>query len=276
MNDQDLNALLGEAASSAEPLPDGPGLRRRLRQVDLRRRLGAMSAAVAVVASVTVGVAAAWPEPPTAVDVKVGGDPEVGHDPAPDPNVPEPVPAPADDEDAAGPAVPFLGGETHDVAAASPALPAEPTLVLDFGAGFELAPIEAPTPGPSAPAHPPAAAAPEVAHEPVPRPTTAPAHDQEEAAPKKKRKAKQTAFTAVAQYGSCEEPIPYDMYSGTTAPGATVTITSPWSATTTTTAAGDGHWSVRVTFEAAPVGQPFTVTAASGGRTVGLSFVRTG
>ena len=84
------------------------------------------------------------------------------------------------------------------------------------------------------------------------------------------------AAAASAQYGSCEEPIPYDNYSGTAAPGATVTITSPWSATTTATADSSGHWAAQVTFEAAPVDEPFTVTISSGGDSVGLGFVRTG
>jgi len=84
-----------------------------------------------------------------------------------------------------------------------------------------------------------------------------------------------SAFTAAALYGSCEEPIPYDEYSGKAAPGASITVSSPWSTTTNTTADDNGDWWVRVEFPSAPVGAPFAVNVSDGSTSVDLDFVRT-
>lgn len=81
------------------------------------------------------------------------------------------------------------------------------------------------------------------------------------------------SFTAAARYGSCELDPPYDEYSGTAAPGATVTITSPYSDPVQVTAAGDGTWAVTVFFPSAPANETFTVSLSDGTETVGLAFV---
>lgn len=73
-------------------------------------------------------------------------------------------------------------------------------------------------------------------------------------------KAQGWEFSAVQTYGSCSEPIPYDIFSGTAKPGSTVTITSPYGSGSTT-ADAEGAWSLRVDFETAPHGEPFEVKA---------------
>lgn len=67
-------------------------------------------------------------------------------------------------------------------------------------------------------------------------------------------------FTANQKYGSCELPVPYDVFSGTTKPGAAVTIASPYG-NGTTTANGEGVWSVKVEFPTAPYNETFVVSA---------------
>ncbi|MDW3218724.1 MAG: hypothetical protein R8F63_08935 [Acidimicrobiales bacterium] len=99
-----------------------------------------------------------------------------------------------------------------------------------------------------------------------PTTTTAPTTTTTEAA---------VAFTAQARYGSCEEDPPYDEYSGTAAPGATITVTSAYNATTQTTADGNGDWFVRVEFPTAPVDEHFDVTVGDGTDSQVFDFVRT-
>lgn len=104
----------------------------------------------------------------------------------------------------------------------------------------------------------------------VPAPTTAPPPPTTTTAA-----AAPIPFSAEARYGSCEEDPPYDEYSGTAAPGATVTVTSPWNATATTTADGSGQWFLRVEFPDAPVGEVFQVTTTDGSSRTVFDFVRT-
>ena len=85
----------------------------------------------------------------------------------------------------------------------------------------------------------------------------------------------QVAFSATQLYGSCNEDPPYDIFSGTAAPGATVTASSPYGSASTS-AAGSGHWEMRVEFPSAPIGQTLSVTLASGGQSIDLPFVRSG
>jgi len=67
-------------------------------------------------------------------------------------------------------------------------------------------------------------------------------------------------FTANQKYGSCELPVPYDIFSGKTKSGATVTISSPYG-NGSTTANGEGVWSVKVEFPTAPYNETFVVSA---------------
>jgi hypothetical protein len=67
-------------------------------------------------------------------------------------------------------------------------------------------------------------------------------------------------FTANQQYGSCSEPIPYDVFSGKAQPGTIVNISSPHGSGIAEVNE-DGAWSVRVEFPAAPYNEQFAVTA---------------
>ncbi len=66
-------------------------------------------------------------------------------------------------------------------------------------------------------------------------------------------------FTASQKYGSCSEPVPYDVFSGKAQPGTTVTVTSAHGGGSTT-ANDDGKWSLQVEFPSAPYNEQFTVT----------------
>jgi hypothetical protein len=66
-------------------------------------------------------------------------------------------------------------------------------------------------------------------------------------------------FTADQKYGSCSEPVPYDVFTGKAEPGTTVSVTSPHGGGTVAVD-GEGKWSVRVEFKTAPYNVEFTVT----------------
>lgn len=82
-------------------------------------------------------------------------------------------------------------------------------------------------------------------------------------------------FTAKAAYTDCSDPIPYNEYSGMAAPGALITIESPYGGGQVT-AGPDGTWWARVEFPSAPLDQPFTVKVRSsqGGSKYEFPFVR--
>jgi hypothetical protein len=86
----------------------------------------------------------------------------------------------------------------------------------------------------------------------------------------------QVEFTAHQLYGSCGEEIPYDVFHGTAAPGATVSVRSAYGSGDTTVPDG-GKWEIRVDFPDAPFDEPFmvTVTSSAGGDAT-FWFVRTG
>ncbi|MEO0492428.1 MAG: hypothetical protein AAF081_03340 [Actinomycetota bacterium] len=85
-----------------------------------------------------------------------------------------------------------------------------------------------------------------------------------------------STLAANVLYGSCDADPPFDIYSGTAAPGAVISITSPWSAPMQTTAADDGTWELEVEFPDSPIGESFTVSITDGISTKGIGFVRTG
>ncbi|MDA0353702.1 MAG: hypothetical protein O3A10_16065 [Chloroflexi bacterium] len=80
-------------------------------------------------------------------------------------------------------------------------------------------------------------------------------------------------FQAWEKYGSCGDDLPYDYYKGTAAPGAVITVSSPYGSGTGI-AGDDGYWKIKVTFEAAPVGEPFTVTVSDGTDVKTFTFTR--
>jgi hypothetical protein len=83
-------------------------------------------------------------------------------------------------------------------------------------------------------------------------------------------------FTAHQKYGSCGEPIPFDVFYGTGTPGARVVVESPYGSGRVTIDER-GKWEVRVEFPDAPIGDEFRVVVESsdGGRAV-FGFVATG
>lgn len=82
------------------------------------------------------------------------------------------------------------------------------------------------------------------------------------------------AFTAEQVYGSCSSDPPYDVFKGTTSPGATVNILSDFGQGMVV-ADGSGHWEVQVFFPSAPIGQAFQVKAySSAGGSKYLTFIR--
>ncbi len=66
-------------------------------------------------------------------------------------------------------------------------------------------------------------------------------------------------FTANQKYGSCSEPVPYDVFSGKAKPGTIVKVLSAYGSGTAEVN-DDGAWSVRVEFPEAPFNAQFTVT----------------
>ncbi len=82
-------------------------------------------------------------------------------------------------------------------------------------------------------------------------------------------------FTAKAAFADCNEPIAWNEYSGKAAPGAVITIESPFGGGVVT-ARSDGTWSARVEFPSAPIDQTFMVKVRSsqGGPVYEYAFVR--
>lgn len=83
------------------------------------------------------------------------------------------------------------------------------------------------------------------------------------------------AFSATQAYGSCEEPIPYDIFSGTATPGTTVSISSAYGSGSTA-ADAKGHWEKKVEFAGAPRGETFAVTASGLGGSTSMHFTAGG
>jgi hypothetical protein len=65
-------------------------------------------------------------------------------------------------------------------------------------------------------------------------------------------------FTANQKYGTCTEPVPYDLFSGNAKPGTVVSITSPYGNGTAEVNV-DGVWSIQVNFPTAPFNEQFAV-----------------
>jgi hypothetical protein len=257
MNEHDLTRHLVGHAADVTPTADAEGLRKSMLRVDRSRRMRGVGAAGSMVAIVTFGFLSLGGSNQASSDLDVRG--EV---PAPVPSDPDLIPGvvehPPDDQD--GDLVDEPTDEQADEQAADlayvdsgsdPALASDPPIHLQPASTTTVAAIVVSTTVPTT-----TTAAP-----PSPPPTTA-------AAP--------ATFSASPRYGSCEEDPPYDEYSGIATPGATITITSPYSSTAQTVADGSGNWFLRVEFPTSPVGSPFTVSASDGSTSVGMNFVRLG
>lgn len=82
-------------------------------------------------------------------------------------------------------------------------------------------------------------------------------------------------FTAQAKYNDSRDQFPFNEYWGGGAPGAVITIESPYGGTVVT-AGPDGSWWARVEFSPIPVDTTFTVKVRSsqGGHVYDYAFVR--
>jgi hypothetical protein len=84
-------------------------------------------------------------------------------------------------------------------------------------------------------------------------------------------------FTARAAFDSCDSNPPYNEYWGEAAPGAVITISSPYGGGQVT-ANAEGSWTARIEFPSAPVGETFNVSVSSsqGGNVYSFPMTRTG
>jgi len=78
-------------------------------------------------------------------------------------------------------------------------------------------------------------------------------------------------FTAHANWATTDATPPFDEYSGTSTAVAVITLTSPYG-NGQAVANADGHWSLRVEFPAAPVGETFNVHITSSKGTAVYDF----
>lgn len=80
-------------------------------------------------------------------------------------------------------------------------------------------------------------------------------------------------FSATQKYGTCSEPVAYDVFSGKAEPGSIVTVTSPFGGGSTTVNA-EGKWSLKVEFPSAPFNEQFNVTVKDhAGSTKTFAFI---
>lgn len=70
-------------------------------------------------------------------------------------------------------------------------------------------------------------------------------------------------FTAFNTFGSCSEDPPYDIYYGTAAPEAKITVTSEYGSGSVY-ADAEGNWEIKVFFPEAPFEKTFLVTVKDG------------
>ncbi len=70
-------------------------------------------------------------------------------------------------------------------------------------------------------------------------------------------------FTAHQKYGSCSDPVPYDVFYGTGTPGSSVKVASEYG-TGSTTVRENGEWFLEVEFPKAPYGKTFPVQVSDG------------
>ena len=82
-------------------------------------------------------------------------------------------------------------------------------------------------------------------------------------------------FQAWQKYGTCSEPVPYDVFKGRATPGTLVTVSSPYGGGKTE-ANDDGYWHIEVEFPEAPFGEPFTVVVTNGEVEKAFTFTRKG
>jgi len=253
MNEHDLTRHLTAHAAAVEPAADADGLRKSMVRTDRKRRIRSVGAAGSMAAMLAFGFLSLGGSDQSTSELDVGGQ------------APTPVPS---DPDLVPGTIEQPGEELLDGTDGSTG--------VESDSGTSSAPLADPSSDP--PGYLETAstttAVPAVVSTTVPTSTLAPATAPSATAPPST--AAPATFSASPRYGSCEEDPPYDEYSGIATPGATITITSPYSSTAQTVADGSGHWFLRVEFPTSPVGSPFTVSASDGSTSVGMNFVRLG
>lgn len=263
---EQLGRLLDEAANGFDARPDVPRLQRMLGGTGRRRGALVMFSAAACLA--VLGGAA------VALD---GGGRDSGIAPARSAESPGPT----------APRTPLVSNPTTETT---------PPAVTRPPKDRDPASTEPPTPQPTEkPASPPTTdkpapsttdkpAAPSTTEKP-PAPSTtekppAPSTTEKPPAPSTTEKPAPPPtdpwqWSAVQMYGFCEEDPPYDVFHGTTAPGAKVRVESEFGSGYVR-ADEQGHWEVTVYFPTAPVNEPFQVWVSSEGHLDDFWFTRTG
>ena len=256
MNENELRRALTGHASGIRPTGDPERLAAGMARTDRLRTTRMMGAGCIVAVIVTFGV----------LDLSSGGDPTpidiVDRPTLTSPTDPE-VGLPILDESATETSTTLAGGASDPTTSLAPGSPATTPahLVDDAPSTTSTSLAVVVTTQPSASAPPATSVAPATG---TPSTTAAPTTT-----------VLSTGFTASARYGSCAEDPPYDEYSGTAAPGTTITVTSPHSAPSTVTADLNGGWWIRVEFPASTVGENFDVSVSDGTTSRLFDFVRT-
>jgi len=256
MNENELRRALTGHASGIRPNGDPERLVAGMARTDRLRTTRMMGAGCLAAVIVTFGVldlsGGGGPSPVDIVDrptLTTPTDPEIG--------------LPILDDSATETSTTVSDGASNPTTSLAPASPATTPAHLadDTPSTTSISIAVVATTLPSATAPPITSAAPATS---TPTTTAAPAPT-----------VVPTGFTASARYGSCAEDPPYDEYSGTAAPGTTITVSSPYSARSSVTADLNGDWWIRVEFPASPFEAHFDVSVSDGTSSRVFDFVRT-
>ncbi len=286
LDDNELFALLDDAANEITPVPDLGRLDAALRGPRRTRPVVYGVTAAAAVALLVGGAAAArWNDDVTDPAGPAGGvelvpTPSVDSPAVEWPTFDPPVTTPADDSS--------NGSRVSDDGPRS--LDDSPTLVIvdtttttqpkapvpTAVPSTTVAPVPAAPPPTKAPA-PATTAAPPTTKAPAPATTAAPPTTKAPptAPPTTKPPAPTTThppattttnppvgFSANQTWGSCGEDPPYEELYGTAPTGTTINVSSPYGSASTT-ADGSGHWHVKVIFSGPPANETFTIDVTS-------------
>ncbi|MEZ5274335.1 MAG: hypothetical protein R2694_18895 [Ilumatobacteraceae bacterium] len=263
--DTQLGRLLDDAAASFRPTPDVPRLQRMMGGGGARRR-GAviMFSAAACLALVGGGAFALHQqdEPSRIAPAGEGGATEPTRKAEPTTTHGE------DGEDASEPTTTETATEPKPTE--PPATEPKPTEPTEPPA-TEPKPTEPPRTTEPKPTEPPRTTEPK---------TTEPPHTTEPTTTEPKPTEPTTTapsweWSVHQVYGSCDAAPPYDVFWGTTAPGAKVVIESAYGRKVGY-ANEAGQFELRIEFPEAPVGEPFQVWVVSEGHTDDFWFTRTG
>ncbi len=243
MNENELRRALAGHAAAIQPTGDVDRLMAGMARTDRVRTVRAMGAGCVAAVVVTFGVINFTGGEATApVDVVD----------QPSPTLPTPTDPPPLLEDAS-----IETSATSSTTTPVPATAGAPAHLADE------APVTSTTEAVVTTTAPPSTTAPTTTNPPATTTSTAPTTTTI------------PVFTASARYGTCAEDPPYDEYSGTSAPGATITVSSPHSVFAAVESDLLGNWWIRVEFPTAPLGEHFTVTVSDGTSSQDFDFVHT-